>query len=164
MLAMRCAVLLLALFFAACGNDELRLVNRLDQALALDLHGPRVDLTGGCDQDFRARFCAEEFVPLGVVNIGNLEDRVITVFDESDDERCTNLLWIRVLSLGEVGPVREPGTLFRLPAVIEVEEGAGKLHSAAFPQATIRVDEVGNLDENQGTEPPACADLGRAPR
>lgn len=160
----RSVLLVPFLVLAACGEDDLRLVNRTDQALTLDLHGPKLELTGGCDQDFRQRFCAEEYEPLGVLTISPGEDRLVTLFEGESDEVCTNLLWIRVLQLGGVGPVREPGTVIKVPAVVEIETGAGNIHSAAFPDSTIRVDEVGELDENQGPEPPTCAALGRAPR
>lgn len=160
----RAVASLLLLSAAACGSDELRLVNRTEEKATLEFRGPRLELTGGCDQDFRRRFCAEEYEPLGVVEISAADDRVFTIYETVNDEHCTNQIWLRVLSLGDVGPVREPGTLFRLPVIAEIELGAGKIHSAAFPQATIRVDEVGLVDENQGPEPPTCEALGRAPR
>jgi hypothetical protein len=163
---MRPRAVTLALLFAAaaCGGDEMRLVNRTEHTLLVGLSGPRLELTGGCDQDFRRRFCAEEYEAIGTLAVSPNEDREITVYEPSDDEQCTNQLWMRLLKLGEVGPIADRGTVVRMPSVVEVEVGAGLLHTAAFPQGTVRIDELGTLDENQGPEPPSCADLGRAPR
>ena len=149
---------------AACGSDELQLRNRTSQSLTLNLYGPKVSITGGCNEDFGTRFCAEEYEPIGTLPLHPLEQRLLTVYEGSGQNRCVNLLWIRVLDFAGTGPVADAGSVFRLPALAEVEAGAGKIHTVAFPEATIRVDEVGTLDENQRSSPPTCAELGREPR
>jgi hypothetical protein len=159
-----CALVLAASGLACGASDEMRLVNRLELPIRLDVLAPRPDLVGGCDIDFRTRFCAEEYIPVGVIDMAPAEDRFLTLSDEVSDERCTHLLWLRLPWLGEVGPVLDPGTLFQLPTVAEVEAGAGALHSVAFPQATIRLDETGPSDLHQGPPPPSCASLGRPVR
>jgi hypothetical protein len=43
-----------------------------------------------------------------------------------------------------------------LPAIVEIEQGAGRFHGVAFPAATVRLDELGSADANQGSAPAAC--------
>ncbi len=157
------AILGLALL-AGCGHDEMRLENLLDQKIGLEVRAPEADLTGGCDQPFRDRFCAEEYEVIGVLDVDAKKKQKITISDTVDDEHCTNLLWLRLVFLEEVGPVDDPGTLIQLPADVEVEQGAGALHTVAFPQATVRIDEIGTADPHQAEPPESCSVLGREPR
>ncbi|MFO0723049.1 MAG: hypothetical protein U1E65_04630 [Myxococcota bacterium] len=161
---MRLWVLGLLAIAAGCGSDELRLANKTSQGLTLNLYAPKVSITGGCSEDFGTRFCAEEYEPIGTLPVQPLEERLLTVYEGSGQNRCVNLLWVRVLDFAGTGPVADGGSIFRLPALAEVEAGAGKIHTVAFPEGTIRVDEVGTLDENQRKGPPTCAELGRDPR
>jgi hypothetical protein len=162
---MRALAIAASLFvLSACGKDDFELTNKASQPITIDLAGPKLTIHGGCEEDFRTRFCAEEFEPLGTIVVSSGETRVVTVFEEGESDQCLNLIWLRLLKLGGVGPVREQGTLLRLPSKVEVETGAGHVHTAAFPQTTLRIDEVGNLDENQGPEPEPCTALGREPR
>jgi len=158
-------VLPLALALVACSPpDELRVVNRLALTARLDVLAPRADLRGGCQTDFRERFCREEYVPIAVLDFAPGADRLLTISDAVSDEQCTNVLWLRLPWLDEVGPVDDDGTLLALPTAVEIEAGAGGIHSVAFPQATVRIDEVGLADPNQGFAPKTCAELGRAAR
>ncbi len=50
-------------------------------------------------------------------------------------------------------------TVLASPAFVEVERGAGAIHSVAFPQGTVRIDEIGGLDDNQAVAYP-IATLG----
>ena len=100
---------------------------------------------------------------IGVVDISAGEDRFLTISDKVGDQLCTNILWLRIPWLGTVGPVTDPGTMFRLPAVAEIESGVGRYHGVAFPQGAVRIDEIGTADANQWTAPPTCAELGRTP-
>lgn len=147
-----------------CAEDEMELYNRLDHAIGLEIRAPNEELRGGCDEPFGERFCAEEYEVIGVIDVGAGEQQLITISDPVTDEQCTNLLWLRLVFLDEVGPVDDPGTLIQMPTIVEVEEGAGVLHTVAFPQATVRIDEVGRVDANQARPPPLCAELGREPR
>ena len=149
---------------AGCGSDEMHLVNRTELKVSLNVLAPRIDLRGGCSESFRRRFCDQEYSTVGVVDVSPGDDRLLTLFDTVSDDRCTNLLWLRVLRLDEVGPVDDRGTVFQLPVTAEIEREPGRYHSVAFPQATLRIDEVGEADDHQGGPPPTCAELGRAPR
>jgi hypothetical protein len=140
------------------------LVNRLEQSISLEVGAPDAALRGGCAMPFGGRFCAEEYDVIGVLDVSAGQDRIITISDPVTDEQCTNLLWLRLVFLEDVGPVDDRGTLIQLPADVEVETGAGALHTVAYPQATVRIDEVGTLDANQARPPPPCAELGREPR
>jgi hypothetical protein len=162
--ATRALLTMTALFAAACGSDEMKLSNRLDELITIEVRAPKETLTGGCEQSFKTRFCADEYVPIGTLDISPREERTVAISDTIDDQHCTNVLWLRLLRLGSVGPVEDPGTLIQLPTDAEIEQGAGALHSVAFPQATVRIDEVGALDANQAQPPQTCAELGRAPR
>src|SRR5688572_4407854 len=95
---------------AACGTDEMKLTNRLDELVSIEVRAPKENLSGGCDQSFKTRFCADEYVPIGVLDISPREERLITISDTIDDQHCTNVLWMRLLRLGSVGPVEDPGT------------------------------------------------------
>ncbi len=139
-----------------CGNDEMELLNRLDQIVTLEVRAPMASLTGGCELPFQTRFCQQQFEQIGVVDVDPQEERVLTLSDDSGPEQCTRMLWLRLVRLGEVGPVNDPGTLIQLPAVAEIEVGAGALHSVAFPQMTVRIDELGALDDNQAMPPLPC--------
>ena len=57
----------------------------------------------------------------------------------------------------ENGPVDDPGTLLQLPTDVRIEAGPGAIHGIAFPGITVRIDEIGSLDLNQGPPPPPCA-------
>ncbi len=150
---------------AACGGaDEMRIVNRLEHPASLDIRAPREDLRGHCDVDFRERYCTEEYVQIGTFDVQPSEDRFLTISDPVTDERCTNVLWLRLRWLGDVGPVSDPGITIQLPAVVEIEAKAGLVHAVAFPQGTVRLDEVGSDDVHQGPSPSTCDALGRSPR
>lgn len=147
-----------------CAKDELHLESKIDDLASIEVRAPKVSLQGGCEAPFRDRFCAEEYEVIGVIDVSAHEDRLLTISDAVDDEHCTNVLWLRLVRLGEVGPVEDPGTLFQLPADAEIELGAGALHSVAFPQATVRIDELGGADTNQAQPPLTCMEAGRVAR
>lgn len=151
--------------FVACGPvPEALLLNRLDRPVTIDVYGPIESLSGGCEVDFRDRFCEEEFVPLSIIELQEAEQRTFTMSDEITESQCTNVLWLRLLSVGDFGPVTETGTLLQLPTQAEVEIGPGYYHTAAFPGVSLRIDEVGSEDLNQGFAPRKCAELGREAR
>lgn len=144
---------------AGCGaSDEARLYNRLAFPISLEIKAPNPDLVGGCDQSFQSRFCADQYEVIGVVDVDANDERELIISDTVNDERCTNVLWLRLVRLEEVGPVDDPGTLIQLPAFVEVEQGAGAIHTVAFPQGTVRIDEIGGADENQSGPPAACSE------
>jgi len=155
---------LLAVLWACGPTPEVLLFNRLSEPVQIDVQGPKAELRGGCTDDFRQRFCAEEFASLSIVTLQAGEERVFTMSDDISEEQCTNVLWMRLLQVGEVGPVSERGTLLQLPTWAEIEEGAGRYHTAAFPQSSLRIDEVGVEDSNQGFAPQTCAEAGREAR
>ena len=63
----------------ACGPvPEALLLNRLDRPVTIDVYGPIESLSGGCEVDFRDRFCEEEFVPLSIIELQEAEQRVFT--------------------------------------------------------------------------------------
>ena len=159
------AILLLAMLGAVgCASDELKLNNLLTQKIGIEIRAPKEELRGGCDQPFRDRFCADEYEVVGVLDVEAEDEQRLTLSDPVNDEQCTNLLWIRLVFLEAIGPVDDPGTLFQLSTEVEVEQGAGALHTVAFPQATVRIDEIGTLDEHQAQPPHTCAELGRVAR
>lgn len=164
-LPLQASLLLACLAAAGCSpRHELDLYNRLSETVGLEVRAPRPQLRGGCDAPLETRFCREEFESLGLVDIAAGDRRVLALSDEVGEGRCTQVLWLRLLHLGDVGPVDDPGTQLALPAVAEIERGAGAVHVVAFPQATVRIDEAGPLDENQAPAPRSCGELGRAPR
>lgn len=150
--------LLISMMFLSmgCSNDEMELLNRLNQTVTLEVRAPLATLTGGCELPFESRFCRDQFEQIGVIDIEPEQERFLTLSDGSGADQCTRLLWLRLVRLGEVGPVDDPGTLIQLPAVAEIEVGAGALHSVAFPQMTVRIDELGALDDNQAMPPQPC--------
>ena len=117
-------VLLLSLSLACGPQPEILLLNRLSEPVELDVYGPKDELRGGCTDDFRQRFCTEEFTTLSILSLQAGEERVFTMSDDIDDDQCTNVLWIRLLQVGDVGPVSERGTLLQLPLWAEIEEGS----------------------------------------
>ncbi len=154
---MRSLAPLLLVAAAACGSsDEAMLFNRLELPISLEVRAPQEQLVGGCDKGFAERFCAEQYEVIGVVDVEALTERELIISDATGGDRCTNILWLRLVRLDEVGPVDDPGTLINLPTSVEVERGAGVIHTVAFPQATVRIDEIGGLDANQSGPPPAC--------
>lgn len=156
--------LFLLLLLAGCAKDEAELFNRLTQDVGIEIRAPRATLRGGCSAPFSQRFCEEEYEVIGVLDVAAGAEQVLTISDDVNSEQCTNILWLRLVFLDEVGPVDDRGTLFQLPALIEIEQGAGALHTVAYPQATVRIDEVGESDLNQARPPPTCAELGRDSR
>lgn len=148
---------------AACGGEDLQLESRIRESVTVEIRAPAAGLAGPCDVRFDERFCREELEGVGSITIRGGDRRTITL-DDDFDETCSNVLWLRLIRLDEVGPVADPGTLFELPASAEIEYGAGAAHTVAFPQATIRLDEVGRADAHQAGPPLSCAELGRTPR
>jgi hypothetical protein len=157
-------VWLVAALMCACGRDEMHLVSKIEQRASLEVRAPFERLRGGCEQTFRDRFCAGEYEVIGVIDVSAGEDRVLAISDAVGGDRCTNVLWLRLVRLDEVGPVEDPGTLFQLPSDAEIESGPGALHTVAFPQGTVRLDEVGEADANQARAPLTCEEAQRAPR
>lgn len=148
---------------AGCGGDELVLLNHTAYSAGVQVYAPELGLRGDCAEELRTRFCVEELVPIGVLDVGPASERTITVLDDDGEGGCSRVLWLRLLFLGEVGPVDDPGTLLALPVEAALEVGAGAIHTVAFPQATVRIDEVGGDDLNQGGPPLTCAELDRSP-
>ncbi len=132
------------------------LISEVDELASIEIRAPNADLRGGCEKSFRERFCAEQYEVIGVIDVSAGEERMLTISDAVSDEQCTNILWLRLVRLGEVGPVEDAGTLFQLPADARIEKGAGALHSVAFPSQTVRIDELGAADEHQSEPPEAC--------
>src|SRR5690349_16327446 len=161
---MRMTLIALPLLVVGCGQDEMHLSSHIEQTASLEVRAPFSRLRGGCNVAFRERFCREEYEVIGVVDLGPGTDRVLALSDPVNDEQCGNVLWLRLLRLDQVGPVDDPGTTFQLPSDAQIERGAGAYHSVAFPQATVRLDELGNADDNQSGPPPTCAELSRLPR
>lgn len=152
------------LALAGCAQDEMSLRSLVDEPVGLEVRAPKASLKGGCGERFDARFCAEEYEAIGVLEVSAGEQRLITLPEAVTETQCTNVLWLRLVRFGEVGPLDDPGALFELPVDAEIERGAGALHAVAFPQATVRLDEVGTLDARQARPPASCAALGRSPR
>lgn len=141
----------------ACGVGEaLEIESRIRESATLEVWAPRVEVEVDCAARFESRFCREQLEPVGRVTIRGGQGRALTLRDDFD-ETCTNVLWLRLIRLDDVGPVDDPGTLFELPARAEIEYGAGAEHTVAFPVATVRIDEVGEADANQGGPPSECA-------
>ena len=157
-------LIMIPLLLAACATeDEMRIINQMSRPVSLDVLAPQEGLLADCEGSFRTRFCEEEYVQIGVIDISAGEDRFLTISDEIGGQRCTNILWLRIPWLGSVGPVSDPGTMFQLPAAAEIETGIGRYHGVAFPQGAVRIDEIGTADANQAGKPPTCAELGRTP-
>jgi len=147
----------------ACGGEALELFSRIDERVTLQLSAPREGLKGPCEAPFEQRFCREEFIGIGAVTLEGRARRALAL--EGDlDRACAGVLWLRLVGLEDSGPVADAGTTFELPAVAEIEYGAGATHTVAFPGVTVRIDEVGRADAHQSDPPPACAELGRPPR
>lgn len=144
----------LSVVFFACGGAEgLELSSKLEQDARIEVLAPRVDASGDCGAALPLRHCAEDYERLSTITVPALSDRVIRL---DDSGACPPALWLRLVALGDVGPVNDPGTLFRLPARVELEYGAGALHSQAFPQGIVRLDEVGAADTAQSSPPARC--------
>lgn len=141
-----------------CAKDEMHLVSEIDELASIEIRAPNAELRGGCETSFRERFCEDQYEVIGVIDVSAGEERLLTISDSVGDDQCTNVLWLRLVRLGEVGPVEDPGTLFQLPAEARIERGAGALHTVAFPSQTVRIDELGAADENQSQPPAACVD------
>ncbi len=150
-------LLLIAPALAACSEQTMVLRSVLAQEASLELRAPRLELEGRCEQDFSQRFCADEYETIGVIDIAPGEERRITVSGVTSSDQCTDLVWMRLVRLEEVGPIDDPGTVIQLPAEVELEQGAGQKHTVAFPQGTVRIDELGPEDANQGAHPPGCS-------
>lgn len=154
-----------ALGWLGCdAGDELVVVNRLDRSVGVQVRAADDRLRVDCGVPFTTRFCQNQYISQGVVDFGPLQERTLTLSDEGDGDRCARVVWLRVLWLStesstaapENGPVDDPGTLMQLPADVEIEAGSGAIHGVAFPGITVRIDERGSLDPNQGPPPPAC--------
>ena len=153
----RFALALVGALAVACGGEELELESRIDEGATLQIAAPEAGLAGACDAPFATRFCREQFVPVGAVTIRGGDRRALAL--EGDfDRTCGNILWVRLVRLDDVGPVDDQGTLFELPVRAEIEYGAGALHTVAFPQGTVRLDEIGDADARQARPPPPCVD------
>ncbi len=140
----------------ACGAaEEMELTSRIDLDATLELRAPPEGATGRCGEPFQSRFCRDQYVSLGTAVLGANQSRTLTLTDAEGGE-CNFLLWLRVINLESVGPVADLGTVFELPTEAELEPGAGAVHTVAFPQATIRLDQVGPTDDRQSGPPPAC--------
>lgn len=161
---MRAWALFVSAPLLACGQDELDLSNRLDQSVGLELRAPKATLRGGCERTLRDRFCQEEYELIGSLDLTARDARSLGVLGGQDDDQCLNQVWIKLVRVGEVGPVDDPGTILELPVQAEIEVGAGALHGVAFPDATVRIDEVGASDSRQARPPLTCAEAGRTPR
>jgi hypothetical protein len=144
-----------------CGSEDLELESRIEQTARFELSSPREGLAADCDLPLEARYCAEEYEPLGSLQMPPLGRRTLNL-DGAD--ACGALVWFRWVALDQVGPVDDPGTLVQIPALVELEYGAGADHAVAFPQGIVRLDEVGGADQNQSGPPRSCAELGRDPR
>ena len=146
-------------------GDALFVVNRLDRTVGIQVRAANDGLRVDCDRPFTERFCADEYVSQGVVDVGPREERTLRLSVEADPRRCAAVVWLRVLWLSagpgandpESGPVDDPGTVLQLPADVRIEAGAGAIHGIAFPGITVRIDEIGSLDVNQGPAPPPCS-------
>lgn len=144
----------LALLLSACGSaEDLRLESKIEQTARIELRAPTQ--SGNCDTALAVRFCEGDYETLGVVDIPPRGVRTLGLREEDLGE-CAQVLWLRVLALDEVGPIQDPGTVFQVPTDVDLEYGSGALHTAAFPQGIIRLDEVGPADRNQALPPSAC--------
>ena len=157
--------LLPLLLLVGCGSEtELVLVNRLDRTVGVELRAPDPLLVVDSNLPFRERLCAGQYASLGVVDFPPNSRRPIELSDEVSDTQCSNMFWLRMLWLGpagepdgeQTGPIEDAGTLVQLPTTIEVEEGAGAIHQAAFPELTARFDAPGGVDALQDLPPAPC--------
>ena len=145
-------------------GDELLVVNRLDRTVGVQVLAADDKKRVDCKAPFAERFCRDDYISQGVVDFEPLKTRTLTLFVESHPRECASIVWLRVLWLStgpeadapDNGPVDDPGTLIQLPADIDLEAGSGAIHGVAFPGITVRIDEVGSLDPNQGPPPPDC--------
>jgi hypothetical protein len=157
-------VLVLVAQTSGCNSTKMQLINHLDLPVDVEIRAPKPNLTGGCMESFTTRFCAEEYEDVGVIQVGAHQNHQVGISDTIDANHCTNVLWLRLVRLDKIGPVDDPGTLFALPVDAQIEQGAGAIHTVAFPQETVRLDQAGLADDHQGPPPPTCASLGRTPR
>lgn len=148
----------------ACGDEEFRVANRLADPVELEVLAPKLGIGPDCAEVFDRRFCAEEFESLGVLVFEPDQERTITVIDGTGGEDCADLLYLRILTVGPLGPVVDRGTQIQVPADVRIISGAGFHHTLALPELTVRIDEVGSDDNNQSGPPESCGALGRAPR
>ncbi len=139
---------------AACGSDTLELTSLLEEQAELLLLLPGEEAQSDCGAEADQRYCAEDFEPLAQFVMEPGARRRIEVEQAPDD--CRPVVFARWLRLGEVGPVVDSGTTFELSADVELEYGAGALHSVAFPQGIVRLDEVGFEDRKQFGPPQPC--------
>lgn len=151
------AVAAIAFVAAACGRDEMEIISLIDQSATLEVLAPVQGIDGDCSRFFANRFCAADFERVGAVEVAPGSTRTLGLSVE-EAERCANILWLRLARLEDVGPVSDAGTQFEVPVELEIEYGAGAIHSAAYPQGTIRLDQVGPSDAQQGEAPPPCPD------
>ena len=138
----------------ACGaSEDLRVVSKVEQTARIELRAPT--RSGDCALPVGERFCEADFETLGVVDLPPGDERTLGL-REDDLGECAQVLWLRVIALNDVGPVEEPGTVFQVPTAADLEYGSGALHTVAFPQGLVRLDEVGPADRNQAPPPAAC--------
>lgn len=157
-------VLGLMLGSVGCGWEEFRVANRLSDPVELEVLAPKLGIGPTCSDRFDLRFCAEEFESLGTLVFEAEEEREIEVIDGTGSTDCAGILFLRVLTVGDLGPVADRGTQVQVPADVRIVEGAGFHHTLALPGLTVRLDEVGSDDNNQAGPPESCQALGRAPR
>ena len=148
----------------ACGDEEFRVANRLADPVEIEVLAPKLGIGPVCSDAFDVRFCADEFESLGVLVFQPEEERTITVIDGTGGEDCAGILFLRILTVGPLGPVVDRGTQIQVPADVRITSGAGFHHTLALPERTVRIDEVGTDDNNQSGPPNTCAALGRTPR
>jgi hypothetical protein len=125
---------------------------------------PKLGIGPNCADAFDIRFCDEEFESLGVLEFLPDQERTITVIDGTGSEDCAGILYLRILTVGPLGPVVDRGTQIQVPADVHIAVGAGFHHTLALPELTVRIDEVGTDDNNQSGPPSTCAALGRTAR
>lgn len=147
-----------------CGFEEFRVANRLSDQVELEVLAPKLGIGPTCSDRFDVRFCAEEFESLGTLVFEAEEERTIEVIDGTDSTDCAGILFLRILTVGALGPVADRGTQVQVPADVRIMEGAGFHHTLALPGLTVRLDELGTDDNNQAGPPKTCDALGRAPR
>ncbi len=154
----------LNLSLVACGWEEFRVANRLADPVEIEVLAPKLGIGATCSDRFDVRFCTEEFESLGTLVFEAEQERTIEVIDGTGGSDCAEILYLRVLTVGELGPVVDRGTQVQVPADVRIVEGAGFHHTLALPGLTVRLDEVGSDDNNQSGPPSDCGALGRAPR
>lgn len=148
---MFCASFLLS----SCGDEALVLRSLLDDPVSIEVQAPALGLRADCGRPLSARVCEDEYAFVGLVELGPRQERTLTLSDGNTQE-CAQLLWLRLVRFKASGPVSDRGTVFLLPAEVEIEVGAGALHSVAFAEGTVRLDEVGTGDAHQSGPPVAC--------